>query len=80
MNLNIELFNYPCEIMSLDIIDKLGTHIVDYQHNLELVSRDSLGKELWRGRMDNNRPKFKNGEEVRNAIAEGRSCLIEGSL
>ena len=60
--------------MSLDIIDKLGTHIVDYQHNLNLISRDSLGKELWRGRMDHSRPRFSSAEEVKNAISEGRSC------
>lgn len=62
--------------MSLDIIDKLGTHIVDYNHDLTLTSRDGDGKQLWQGRMDNRRPTFKTVGELLDAFNSGRSCLI----
>jgi hypothetical protein len=43
INLDITLFKAPCEILSLDIVDVTGVHVVDIEGKLHKYRLDEAG-------------------------------------
>jgi len=46
INLDITLSKAPCSILSLDIVDVTGVHVVDIEGKLHKYRIDKTGKEL----------------------------------
>jgi hypothetical protein len=46
INMDITLYNCPCHILSLDIVDVTGVHVVDIEGKLVKHRLDKSGKEI----------------------------------
>jgi len=46
INLDITLYKAPCSILSLDIVDVTGVHVVDIEGKLHKYRLDKTGKEI----------------------------------
>lgn len=46
INLDITLEKMPCHILSLDIVDVTGVHVVDIEGKLHKYRLDETGKEI----------------------------------
>ena len=46
INMDITLFKAPCAILSLDVVDVTGVHVVDVEGKLHKYRLDEAGKEI----------------------------------
>jgi hypothetical protein len=50
VDLNISLFNIPCEGVALEYVDILGNYYEDYNENIYKISLDNGGRIMSDGR------------------------------
>lgn len=81
INLDIDLPYIPCHIVSLDVQDVVGTHIVDFGGELNKVRLDSSGNEIetWTSKQKH----FDNAENIqgaKQAYAAKEGCKLQGNV
>ena len=85
--MNVTLHKCPCHVLSLDIVDVTGVHVVDVKGNLSKLRIDKNGKKLERKDMiaEMKKGSFKEqAEETLNLLREGlkdqEGCRVEGTV
>eukprot|EP00355_Strombidium_rassoulzadegani_P004564 CAMPEP_0168618376 /NCGR_PEP_ID=MMETSP0449_2-20121227/6041_1 /TAXON_ID=1082188 /ORGANISM="Strombidium rassoulzadegani, Strain ras09" /LENGTH=257 /DNA_ID=CAMNT_0008659251 /DNA_START=34 /DNA_END=807 /DNA_ORIENTATION=+ len=83
VNVNLDvLFPYiPCDILSLDESDILGTHKSDVMGDLQKIRISSTGKELSRESMgDKNQWRGSIMDRIKKELEEKQGCQMQGSF
>ena len=86
--MNITMHKSPCHILSLDVVDVTGVHVVDVAGKLHKYRLDRQGNHIGIHDVMNDAAHFENAglsmdqiyDETIKAMDQGEGCLVEGTV